>query len=54
MNLSAKITAFFLAQNIIPAQEREIYEYGFALLIADFINFFAIFIVSFAKNCDII
>ena len=46
MNLSAKITAFFLAQNIIPAQEREIYEYGFALLIADFINFFAIFIVG--------
>ena len=36
MNLSAKITAFFLAQNIIPAQEREIYEYGFAL--ASYVN----------------
>ena len=40
MGLSAKITAFLITQNIVPAKDREIYEYGFDLLIADFINFF--------------
>ena len=47
MGLSAKITAFLVAQNIVLANDREIYEYGFDLLIADFINFSLILLIGF-------
>lgn len=46
MGLSAKITAFLITQNIVPAKDREIYEYGFDLLIADFINFSLILLIG--------
>ena len=39
MNLSTKITAFLIEQNIVSKKNKEVYEYGFDLLIADFINF---------------
>ena len=48
MGLSAKITAFLITQNIVPAKDREIYEYGFDLLIADFINFSVILLIGFS------
>ncbi|MCQ5128591.1 accessory gene regulator B family protein [Butyricicoccus faecihominis] len=46
MSISAKITAFFIARSIIPSTDREIYEYGFELLIADLINFSAILLIG--------
>lgn len=46
MNLSAKITAFLIEQHIVSAQDREVYEYGFDLLIADFINFSIILLIG--------
>ena len=39
MGLSAKITVFLISQKIISAKDRDVYEYGFDLLIADCINF---------------
>ena len=39
MNLSTKITAFLIEQNIVSTKNKEVYEYGFYLLIADFIKF---------------
>ena len=35
MNLSTKITAFLIEQNIVSKKNKEVYEYGFDLLIAD-------------------
>lgn len=35
MYMSAKITAFLIEQKIISDEDREIYEYGFELLLAD-------------------
>ena len=35
MSISAKITAFFISQGIVPDEDREVYEYGFELLLAD-------------------
>ena len=46
MKLNTKITAFLITQNIVPAKDREIYEYGFDLLIADFINFSLILLIG--------
>ena len=46
MSISARITAFFIARSIIPSADREIYEYGFELLIADLINFSAILLIG--------
>lgn len=46
MSISAKITAFFISRSIIPSYDREIYEYGFELLIADLINFSAILLIG--------
>lgn len=46
MNLSAKITAFLIVQKIVPAEDREIYEYGFELLLADVFNFTVILIIG--------
>lgn len=46
MSISARITAFFIARSIITSDDREIYEYGFELLIADLINFSAILLIG--------
>lgn len=46
MSISARITAFFIARSIIASDDREIYEYGFELLIADLINFSAILLIG--------
>ena len=46
MYMSAKITAFLIEQKIIPDEDREIYEYGFELLLADLFNFSAILLIG--------
>ena len=46
MNLSTKITAFLIEQNIVSKKNKEVYEYGFDLLIADFINFSTILLIG--------
>lgn len=46
MNLSTKITAFLIEQNIVSQKNKEVYEYGFDLLIADFINFSTILLIG--------
>jgi len=46
MNLSTKITAFLIEQNIVSKKNKEVYEYGFDLLIADFINFSTILLIA--------
>ena len=46
MNLSTKITAFLIEQNIVSTKNKEVYEYGFDLLIADFINFSIILLIG--------
>lgn len=50
MSLSAKITAFLVSQKIISNKDRAIYEYGFDLLISDFINFGLILMISFLSK----
>lgn len=42
MSISAKITAFFISQGIVPDEDREVYEYGFELLLADLFNFVSV------------
>ena len=46
MYMSAKITAFLIEQKIISNEDREIYEYGFELLLADLFNFSVILIIG--------
>ncbi len=46
MYMSAKITAFLIEQKIISAEDREIYEYGFELLLADLFNFSLILLIG--------
>lgn len=50
MGISTKITAFLIGQGIVSAEDKEIYEYGFELLIADFINFTFILIIGGVNN----
>lgn len=51
MKISKKITAFFINKNIITRDQREIYEYGFELIIADITNFLLILFISIGYNC---
>lgn len=46
MHLSVKITAFLIEQKIISNEDREIYEYGFELLLADLLNFSIILLIG--------
>lgn len=46
MYISAKITAFLIAQKIISDEDRELYEYGFELLLADLFNFSVILLIG--------
>ena len=46
MSISAKITAFFISQGIVPDEDREVYEYGFELLLTDLFNFSVILLIS--------
>lgn len=46
MYMSAKITAFLIEQKIISDEDREIYEYGFELLLADLFNFSVILLTG--------
>lgn len=46
MYMSAKITAFLIEQKIISGEDREIYEYGFELLLADLFNFSVILLIG--------
>lgn len=48
MHMPAKITAFFIEQKIIVAKDREIYEYGLELLLADLLNFSIILLIGSA------
>lgn len=48
MHMPAKITAFLIEQKIIVAKDREIYEYGFELLLADLLNFSIILLIGSA------
>ena len=50
MGLSAKITAFLVSQEIISVEDRDVYEYGFDLLIADCINFSLILLIGLLCN----
>ena len=50
MGLSAKITVFLISQKIISAKDRDVYEYGFDLLIADCINFSLILLIGIPKH----
>lgn len=46
MRISAKITAFLIAQKIVHVEDREIYEYGFELLLADLFNLCTILLIG--------
>lgn len=46
MYMSAKITAFLIEQKIISDEDREVYEYGFELLLADLFNFSVILLIG--------
>ena len=46
MNLSKKITVFLISQKIVPDEDKEIYEYGFDLLLADIFNFAGILLIG--------
>ena len=46
MCMSTKITAFLIEQKIISNEDREIYEYGFELLLADLFNFSIILLIG--------
>ncbi len=46
MCMSTKITAFLIKQKIISNEDREIYEYGFELLLADLFNFSVILLIG--------
>ena len=46
MYMSKKITAFLIEQKIVDDDDREVYEYGFELLLADLFNFLAILLVG--------
>lgn len=46
MSISARITAFLVAQKIVPAEDSDIYEYGFELLLADLFNFSVILLIG--------
>ncbi|MFR4977312.1 MAG: accessory gene regulator ArgB-like protein [Butyricicoccus sp.] len=46
MRISTKITAFLIAQQIVHVEDREIYEYGFELLLADLFNFCTILLIG--------
>lgn len=46
MYLSEKITAFLINQKIVPDEDKEIYEYGFDLLLADTFNFAGILLIG--------
>ncbi len=47
VHLSKKITTILLRKNIITKDDREIYEYGFELLIASLIGYALVLITSF-------
>ncbi len=44
--VSKKLTAFFLRQRHVTEEEKEVYQYGFKLIIADVINFSIIILMS--------
>lgn len=46
MCISEKITAFLIEQKIVSDEDREIYEYGFELLLADVFNFSIILLIG--------
>lgn len=46
MKISQAMTAFFIEQNIISEDQKQIYEYGFELIFADLINFVLIILAS--------
>lgn len=46
MRISAKITAFLISQKIVQDKDKEIYEYGFDLILADFFNFSMILFIG--------
>ncbi len=50
MGISTRITVFLMGQGIISAEDKEIYEYGFDLLIADFINFSCMLMIGGGTN----
>lgn len=49
-NLSEKITTYLIRENYAEESKREIYEYGFKLIIADCINFVLIMIIGIILN----
>jgi len=44
--LSRKLSSFFIASEIIPAEDKEVYEYSFEILISTLISFTALLIFS--------
>lgn len=46
MRVSEKITAFFIQKSIISLEDRQVYEYGFSLLLADMFNWGAMLCIG--------
>ncbi len=46
VKLSDRITDFYISKNYVPENKREIYSYGFNIIIADIINFSLIIILG--------
>lgn len=44
--LSGKISSYFIENNAIPADKREVYIYCFEILLSTLINFFAVIIIA--------
>ncbi len=49
-NLANAITDFYIRKNIIAEEKREIYSYGFKLIIADVINYIIILLLGIVLN----
>ncbi len=49
--LASAITDYYIRKNIIDAAKRNIYIYGFKLIISDIVNFIVIIILGLLVNC---
>lgn len=51
--LASAITDYYIRKNIIDAAKRNIYIYGFKLIISDIVNFIVIILLGLLVNCEL-
>ena len=51
--LALAITDYYIRKNIIDAAKRNIYIYGFKLIISDIVNFIVIILLGLLVNCEL-